>query len=177
MQGSQVKFLFMNKLNRIPCSRVHERFMNKVQISLAVFFFFLNMFMNKRRWGVHEQFMNMFKFQDGIWTKLEQVEFEQVHEHVHEQIEFEQVQNLFMNSSNSICSSSCDGHMENKKKSRKIRKNGIFFEGEIDEERYGRGGIKCRDTGPSTGTDCCCKWVSWWSREGDRRKSRLWGGK
>jgi len=90
--------------------------MNKVQISLAVFFFFLNMFMNKRK-----------------------------------------VQNLFMNSSNSICASSCDGHMENKKKSRKIRKNGNFFEGERHEERYGRGGIKCRDTGPSAGADCCCK--------------------
>ena len=24
--------------------------------------------------------MNMFKFQDGIWTELEQVEFEQIHE-------------------------------------------------------------------------------------------------
>jgi hypothetical protein len=32
------------------------------------------------------------------------------------------------------------------------------------------GGRKCRDTGPSPGTDFCCKWVSWWSREGDSRK-------
>ena len=41
--------------------------------------------------------MNMFKFQDEIWTKLEQVEFEQVHEHVHEQNLNKLNLNKFMN--------------------------------------------------------------------------------
>ena len=51
--------------------------------------------------------MNMFKFQDEIWTKLEQVEFEQVHKHVHEQIKLSYE------------------HMENKK-IEENKKNGNF---------------------------------------------------
>jgi hypothetical protein len=39
-QGSKVKFLFMNKLNKIPCSRVHERFMNGSNFSRSFFLFF-----------------------------------------------------------------------------------------------------------------------------------------
>ena len=49
--------------------------------------------------------MNMFKFQDEIWTKLEQVEFEQVHEHVHEQnlnkLNLNKFMNMFMDKLNS----------------------------------------------------------------------------
>ena len=62
--------------------------------------------------------MNMFKFQDKIWTKLEQVEFEQVHEHVHEQnlnkLNLNKFMNMFMDKLN------CHEHMikkiEGKKK-------------------------------------------------------------
>ncbi len=46
VQGLESKFLFMNKLEKIPCSRVHERFMNKFKF-FSQFFFFVNMFMNK----------------------------------------------------------------------------------------------------------------------------------
>ncbi len=44
--------------------------------------FFLLDYHSWTRGTVHELSMNMFKFQDGIWTELEQVEFEQVHEQV-----------------------------------------------------------------------------------------------
>jgi hypothetical protein len=38
-QGLESKFLFMNKLEKIPCSRVHERFMNKFKFFSQFFFF------------------------------------------------------------------------------------------------------------------------------------------
>jgi hypothetical protein len=43
------------------------------------------------------------------------------------------------------------------KKSRKIKKNGKLFKGERYVNWHTTGGRKCRDTGPSPGTDFSCK--------------------
>jgi hypothetical protein len=65
-QGLESKFLFMNKLEKIPCSRVHERFMNMFKF-FSWFFFFGE--------HVHEQdtlFMNCSWTCSNFRTKFEQ---------------------------------------------------------------------------------------------------------
>jgi hypothetical protein len=47
-QCFQSKFLFINKVEENPCSRVHEQVMNMFKF-FSEFFFFVNMFMNKKK--------------------------------------------------------------------------------------------------------------------------------
>ena len=116
--GSWIQIFVHEQVGENPLFTVHERFMNKFKF-FSQFFFFVKTCSWTRR-TVHELFMNMFKFQDEIWTKLEQVQFEQVHEHVHEQnlnkLNLNKFMNMFMDKLNSAMKT------HDKKKSRKIKK-------------------------------------------------------
>jgi hypothetical protein len=68
--------------------------------------------------------MKMYKFQDIIWTKLEQIEFEQVHE----QLKLNKFRTCSWTCSNTICVSSVHGTVLGFHEKHQVKKkNGNFF--------------------------------------------------
>ncbi len=88
------------ELEKISCSRVNERLWTCSNFVHSFFSFFDILWTRGT-----ELFMNMFKFQEIIWTKLEQMESEQVHE----QLNLNKFRTYSWTCSNTICSSSGHG--------------------------------------------------------------------